>query len=223
MVKSVVLLSGGLDSLVSLGLKKEELNVELALTFHYGQKSAHKEIEACKKICEFYGIKHKVIDLNWLKEITATSLVSNSEIPKGDLLDSPVDSMKAVWVPNRNGLFVNIAACFADSFGYDYIIIGANKEEAETFIDNSQDFIDAVNCEMKYSTQVIPKIVAPLINYDKNGIVKLALEHGIPLDLTMSCYEHSEGHCGKCESCSRLKKALEANNDSKYLKSLFGD
>ena len=70
MVKSAILLSGGLDSLVSLGLKKEELNISLALTFDYGQKSAIQEIETSRKICEYYGIEHKVIKLDWLSEIT---------------------------------------------------------------------------------------------------------------------------------------------------------
>ena len=66
MTKSIILLSGGLDSLVSLGLKREELNITLALTFDYGQKSAIKEIEASRKICEYYNVEHKVIKLDWL-------------------------------------------------------------------------------------------------------------------------------------------------------------
>ena len=76
MTKSIILLSGGLDSLVSLGLSKEKYNVTLALTFDYGQKSVVQEILASKKICEYYGIEHKVIKLDWLKDITHTALVS---------------------------------------------------------------------------------------------------------------------------------------------------
>lgn len=220
-MKSVILLSGGLDSLVSLGLKKEELNVTLALTFDYGQKSLQKEIDASAKICKYYGIEHRVIKLDWLKDITNTSLVSEDEVPSGVALDNPENSAKSVWVPNRNGLFLNIAGCFADATGYDYILIGANKEEGQTFPDNTQEFIDAVNKEFEYSTQFHPKVVAPLINYDKNDIVMVALKHKIPLELTMSCYQSGEGHCGICESCQRLKKALEYNKDMYYTKVLF--
>jgi len=220
-MKSIVLLSGGLDSLVSLGLKRNELNIELAITFDYGQKSLEKEINASKKICEFYDLKHEIIELDWLKNITQTSLVSKNNIPTGDELKNEENSAKSVWVPNRNGLFLNVAGCYADSFGYDCIIIGANKEEAKTFIDNTQEFIDAVNQEFKYSTIKRPQVVAPLINCTKNDIVMLALKNNIPLDLTMSCYSGVEGHCGICESCRRLKKALLANNDSKYIKVLF--
>lgn len=222
MVKSIILLSGGLDSLVSLGLKKEELNITLALTFDYGQKSAPTEIDASKKICEYYNIEHKVIKLDWLKEITHTSLVSEDSVPTGKALEKPEDSAKSVWVPNRNGLFLNIAGSFADSEDYDYILIGANKEEAQTFPDNTAEFINAINKEFEYSTQKKPKVCAPLINYIKNDIVMLALKHNIPLDLTRSCYQGGERHCGICESCSRLKHALEANNDTYYKKILFG-
>lgn len=222
MSKSVILLSGGLDSLVSLGLEKEKLNIELALTFDYGQKSAKQEIEASEKICDYYKISHKLIKLDWLKEITKTSLVSEEDIPCGDKLKDGVNSAKSVWVPNRNGLFLNIAASFADSFGYDYIVIGANKEEGQTFSDNSGEFIDAVNEEFKFSTLKKPKVVAPLINYVKNDIVMLALKHKIPLELTRSCYQGGEYHCGVCESCVRLKRALEYNNDTNYMKILFG-
>lgn len=222
MTKSLILLSGGLDSLVSLGLEKENLNIRLALTFDYGQKSVDKEIEASKKICEFYNIEHKVIKLDWLKDITNTALVSDKDIPSGCELDNPEQSAKSVWVPNRNGLFLNIAGTFAEAQNYDYILIGANKEEGQTFPDNTQEFIDSVNQEFTYSTLSKPKIAAPLINYVKNDIVMLALKHKVPLELTMSCYNDDHGHCGVCESCTRLKKALEYNNAKDYIDKLFG-
>ena len=222
MPKSIILLSGGLDSLVCLGLEIDELNIELALTFDYGQKSVLKEINASKRICEYYKIEHNVIKLDWLKDITKTTLVSEGDIPVGDSLEDKAESAKSVWVPNRNGLFLNIAASYADSYGYNYILIGANKEEAQTFSDNTTDFIESINEEFMYSTQKHPEVVAPLINYDKNDIVMLALENNVPLELVMSCYQGTEGHCGICESCTRLKHALESNKADKYIQKLFG-
>ncbi len=219
--KGIILLSGGLDSLVSLGLCKKSHNISLALTFDYGQKSAQYEIEASKNICNYYNISHKVITLNWLKDVTHTSLVSNESVPESDTLFGDNVSAKSVWVPNRNGLFLNIAAAFADGDGYDYIIIGANKEEANTFPDNTQDFLERVNAEFEFSTLKHPKTVAPLINSDKNDIVKLALENNIPLKYVRSCYNGGEKHCGRCESCLRLKNALKNNHDLYYIKELF--
>lgn len=215
MSKGIILLSGGLDSLVSLGLGG--YGVSLALTFDYGQKSVNDEIEASRKICEYYGIEHKVIKLDWLKDITHTALVADIDLP--DKIDE--NSAKSVWIPNRNGLFLNIAGSFADVEDYDYILIGANKEEAQTFPDNTKEFIERVNAEFEFSTRKHPKVIAPLINYNKNDIVKLALEHRIPLGLVKSCYAGGERHCGKCESCIRLKNALTFNHADKYIKELF--
>lgn len=220
MNKGIILLSGGLDSLVSLGLAKDEYNVELAITFDYGQKSAQKEIGASEKICDYYKIEHKVIKLDWLKNITDNSLTNDDKmLPKG--LDNPYLSVKSVWVPNRNGLFLNVAAAFAESGEYTHIIIGANKEEAQTFPDNSKDFIDCVNQEFKFSTLKAPKVIAPLINYDKNDIVNLALKNSMPLNLIQSCYDSIDGHCGVCESCTRLRNALKYNKDVYYTNLLF--
>ncbi len=220
-MKSIILLSGGLDSLVSLGVSKEKYNVELALTFDYGQKSAYQEVSTSEKISDYYGLTHKVIQLDWLKEITHTALVSDKKVPTGKDLSDEVSSAKSVWVPNRNGLFMNIAAAFADAEGYDYILIGANKEEGKTFPDNTQEFIDSLNLEFKYSTRKNPEVIAPLINCEKNDIVKLAIDNKIPLEFVRSCYQSSEKNCGVCESCQRLKKALLANNDSYYVNILF--
>ena len=219
MTKGIILLSGGLDSLVSLGIGIEKYGISLALTFDYGQKAVEQEISTSKNICDYYKIEHKVIKLDWLKEVTHTALVSNEDLPEG--IDNPEQSAKSVWVPNRNGLFLNIAGSFADGNDYDYIIIGANKEEGQTFPDNTQEFIDKIDAEFEYSTQKHPKVVAPLINSDKNDIVKLALEHKIPLEFVRSCYASEEKHCGKCESCTRLKNALIANGDTHYIKELF--
>ena len=221
MNKSLILLSGGLDSLVALGYSKKhtDYNVQLAITFDYGQKSLKNEVDASRKICDYYGIEHKIIKLDWLKEITKTSLVTNNDIPDKDFLTS--NSAKAVWVPNRNALFLNIAASFCDSFGYNYILYGANKDEGETFPDNTEEFRKQISMLFKTSTLVQPEVIAPLINYTKNDIVRIAVEDTVPLELVRSCYRSGEKHCGKCESCYHLKKALIENCCDKLVDYLF--
>ena len=221
MPKSVILLSGGLDSLTALGVCKDEYGIELALTFDYGQKSAKQELEIYKKISEFYNISHKIIHLDWLKEITNTSLVSDKNIPTENL--GTKESAKNVWVPNRNGLFLNIAASFADSYGYDYIIFGANKDEGETFPDNTELFRADITKVFESSTLKKPKVIAPLINYTKDDIVRIAIDKQVPLELVRSCYSSNNLHCGKCESCRHLKRALENNKAFNYINLLFGE
>lgn len=219
MNKSIILLSGGLDSLVALGHCINSYNIDLALTFDYGQKSLEQELEASKKIAEFYNINHKVVKLDWLKEITKTSLVADTEVPTENL--GTIESAKNVWVPNRNGLFLNIAACFADSFNYKFILYGANKDEGATFPDNTEEFRTQISSVFRTSTLVSPQVIAPLINYTKNDIVRLAIDEEIPLELVRSCYNFSEKHCGKCESCLHLKNALLANSCSDLVEKLF--
>lgn len=221
MNKSVILLSGGLDSLVALSYCKKhtDYNIELALTFDYGQKALKEEVETSKKIAEYYNIKHQVIKLDWLKEITKTSLVSNRDIPSSNFETN--ESMKSVWVPNRNALFLNIAAAFADSYNYNYIIYGANKDEANTFSDNTEEFRAQISKCFETSTIAKPKVLAPLINYSKGDIVEMAVKDSVPLELVRSCYNSGEKHCGKCESCHYLKKALLLNNCQEYINILF--
>ena len=158
MKKAIILLSGGLDSLVTLGFPQNEYKIELALTFDYGQKSAKQEIEASSRLAKYYNIEHKVIKLDWLKEICKTALVSENEIPTEGL--GTQESAASVWVPNRNGLFLNIAASFADSFGYDYILFGANKDEGATFPDNTEEFRMHISEVFETSTLKKPKVIA---------------------------------------------------------------
>lgn len=224
--KAVILLSGGLDSVVSLALAAEKYEISMALTFDYGQKALEKELRASENICNYYNISHRIINLDWLEIITQTSLVSNLQIPVLEAaelnnFDKMSSSSQSVWVPNRNGLFINIAASFADSFELDYIVIGANKEEGATFKDNSKDFIQAVNFSLENSTNYKVQVLAPLIDYDKNEIVKIALEKQVPMQFIRSCYLDGDKQCGECESCMRLKRALIANNHQDLLNSLF--
>ncbi|MCR4881169.1 MAG: 7-cyano-7-deazaguanine synthase QueC [bacterium] len=215
MNKAVILLSGGLDSAVSLAKSKQDCDIVLALLFNYGQKSYLYEKQAAENLCKHYGVKLKIIDLDWLKNISNCSLVNkDADIPtieKNDLdnLEIASDTMKNVWIPNRNSLFLNIAAAYCDSFKYDSIIIGANKEEAATFADNSSDFIEKINGVFEYSTLAKPKVIAPLISMTKEDIIKLGYELNLPFQLIRSCYSESKNHCGKCESCMRLKRGLE--------------
>ncbi len=221
--KAVVLLSGGLDSTVSLACALEKSQTVLALTFDYGQRAKEQEIKASAKIADYYRIPHKIIVLDWLKEITKTSLVdteNNLPLLQANQLNDKTatgDSARKVWVPNRNGLFINIAGCFAESLGCSYIIFGANKEEGKTFPDNSAKFVTKINKSLKYSTLSQPKVLAPLIGMTKKQIVKTAVQKNVPLNLIRSCYTNEEKHCGKCESCLRLKRALEENKIDGFL------
>lgn len=229
-MKSICLLSGGLDSLVSLAIAKRETEVILAITFDYGQKSFKDEKLAAQKIAEHYNIPHKIIKLDWLKEITKTSLVNKQDsipmyteedlVTKADLF---LKNVNLVWVPNRNAVFVNIAAAFAESLGADLIVCGFNSEEAANFSDNSLRFVNSANALLRVSTLSRPKIVSYVQSYQKSGIVVAGLNLNVPFEYIYSCYNSSkEGKmCGRCESCIRVKRAFKDVNKFDIIKDKF--
>ncbi|MDD3248213.1 MAG: 7-cyano-7-deazaguanine synthase QueC [Methanosarcina sp.] len=217
-MKAITLLSSGLDSVAALAIAAESLEIEMALTFDYGQRACEREIEYSQKVCEHYGIEHRVIKLDWLAEITHTSLVNrDEEVPALSFEDideaAPAAiteaSAKAVWVPNRNGAMLNIAGSFAESRGCDYLVVGFNGEEAGTFPDNSLDYIQAMDHAFSYSTQNGVQVLAPLIELGKTEILRRALEVKAPLKYSWSCYHGGETPCGECESCVRRARAFK--------------
>lgn len=214
-MKSVVLLSSGLDSVVAFKKAYDESGVELAITFDYGQRAAGQEIAHARKVCERYGVKHIIMELPWLKQITSTALVNTgAEVPEptveelDDITGKALETAKQVWVPNRNGAFINIAAAYADAYGYDRIICGFNAEEGATFPDNTPEFVDAINDSLSYSTLKKVIVYAPVIDLDKPGIIKEGSKINAPLDLSWSCYYSEERPCGKCESCMRRARGF---------------
>lgn len=221
LLKSVVLLSGGLDSTVSLAQAMQESKVELCLTMDYGQRAAPREIKAAKEICLYYRTPHQVIELPFLKQITHTALINReAKVPEPaeeSLNDLTVtrSTATAVWVPNRNGLFINLAACFAESLGCNLIVTGFNREEAATFPDNSEDFVHAVNQALNFTLNSRKvKVVSYTQRLDKVEIVYLGQRLGIPWGLLWSCYFGGQAACGQCESCLRYRRACKLANFS---------
>jgi len=217
-MRSIILLSGGLDSAVCLAKAVDETVPVLCLTFDYGQRAAQREISAAGSLALHYGVRHRVIELPFLAEITKTSLVNREEdVPRlnreqlDDREGTTLATAAKVWVPNRNGLFINLAASFAESLDCQVIVTGFNREEAGTFPDNSPEFVKAVNSSLSYSTRQGVKVLSYTQDLDKFEIVRLGQQLGMPFDLIWSCYHGNHEMCGTCESCQRLARALEVN------------
>lgn len=215
MEKCVVLLSSGLDSTVNLFAAHEKMSVALVITFNYGQRAALKEINAAQKLTNMLKLNHQVVDLPWFPMLGLSSLTHQATgIPVGSQvqIDDPLQSIKtakAVWVPNRNGIFLNIAAGFAESLGADWIIPGFNAEEASTFPDNSEDFLNHVTQSLHYSTSNHVKVQCFTTHLQKVDIVKMGQELGVPWKWIWPCYFGEEKWCGICESCQRSLRAFE--------------
>lgn len=224
---SIVLLSGGLDSTASFHWAHQESDLVMAITFNYGQRSAEKEIESAKKICRHYDVGHQVIDLPWFASMKSHPLIDPQEVLpslKPEELDKKSvtkKSAKAVWVPNRNGAFINVAASIAENRLANWLVVGFNKEEAETFPDNSEEFVEVTNRFFRFSTQEAVTLKAPMMAKTKKEIVLWMLAQKIDFSPLWSCYRGDDKMCGVCESCARCKRALKQAGASEWIEKLF--
>lgn len=215
-MKAIVLLSGGMDSTVNLYEAKLLGEVKLCLTFDYGQRAAKKEALAAQRISHLLGLPHKLISLPFFEDYGQSSLIDKSinlPLEKAVQIDDLAISQKtakSVWVPNRNGIFLNIAAGFAEALGAEVIVPGFNREEATTFPDNSEEFMKATTNSLKLSTANHVRVLCPTVNLDKSEIVKRGQQLGVDWSLIWPCYQALENWCGQCESCLRAKRAFSS-------------
>jgi len=222
--QALVLLSGGLDSALSFVKAYNESSYVMAVTIDYGQKAKEREVNAAQKICKHYNAPHHVMASSFFSDMSEHPFFSEHIAPelKSDQLDDPettLKSAKAVWVPNRNGIFINTAAAIAEKNNIDRIYVGFNAEEGATFPDNTQEFVSAINESLKYSTLNHVEVIAPTIKLNKTEIVKELYDLDFPFSLLWSCYGNKDKMCSHCESCQRLIRALKNNK----LDTLIGD
>ena len=129
---SLVLLSGGLDSSANLAIACEQGLAKLALTIDYGQRAFENEKNAAVRLAQHYGVDHQMIEAKWVSSLGKSALTHSTErIPALSLHELDVESItkqsaEAVWVPNRNGLMIQIAAGIAESLELDQVLVGFN-------------------------------------------------------------------------------------------------
>lgn len=212
MKRAVVLLSSGLDSLTACSQAVQDYSVVRAITFDYGQRAARREIACARKIARHYKIPHSVIPLPWFPPLIQTALVNRKKkIPQlKKATEGSLSTAAAVWVPNRNGVFLNIAAAYAESEKADVIITGFNAEEAKTFPDNTQAFCTTADTFFSYSTKNKVTVKNYFSKKKKAGIYALAKKNRAPLEYVWPCYEGGWRLCGHCESCVRFFTAKES-------------
>ena len=212
--RAVALLSGGLDSVVATWAAQQTHDIALALTCDYGQRAAAQEVRAAAAVAQLLECPHVVVELRWLGSLGGNALTDAARDiphPRADELDNVQAAQataRAVWVPNRNGVLLNVAAAYAEAWDCDAIVVGFNAEEAATFPDNSPAFMAAATDFFAHSTFRRPQVISPTAMLDKRQIVALGRKLGAPLQHIWSCYGGDEKPCGRCESCRRLARAL---------------
>lgn len=205
MKDSVIIVSGGMDSITLLYDKKDE--IALGISFDYGSNHNAKEIPFAEMHCKRLGIKHITINLDFMHQYFKSSLLQGAEaIPEGHYAD---ENMKSTVVPFRNGIMLSIAIGIAESNHLKKVLIANHGGDHTIYPDCRPQFIQAIDAAANAGTFVNVRVEAPYTNITKGDIARIGKRLGLDYTETWSCYKGGEKHCGKCGTCIERKEALQ--------------
>jgi 7-cyano-7-deazaguanine synthase len=217
MKPAVVLLSGGIDSTTTLAIALAEGYEAYALSFEYGQR--HQiETETARRVADSLGAKeHRIARID-LRVFGGSALTDDVDVPKKRSETEIALGIPVTYVPARNTIFLAYALAWAELISAADIFLGVNAIDYSGYPDCRPEFIEAFQTLANLATKVGVEgtrfqIHTPLIKFSKAEIIRKAVELGVDLSLTHSCYDPSaEGlACGQCDSCLlRLKGFREA-------------
>lgn len=201
---SVLIVSGGMDSITMLYEYKDR--IALGISFDYGSNHNSRELPFAALHCQQLGIKHIVIDLEFIHKYFKSSLLEGADaIPEGNYDDK---SMKSTVVPFRNGIMLSIAAGVAESNGLKYVMMANHGGDHTIYPDCRPEFVKKLSDATRLGTYQGIQVLAPYTNITKTDIAKHGKTLGIDYTLTWSCYKGGEHHCGKCGTCRERIEAL---------------
>lgn len=204
MKDSVIIVSGGMDSITLLYEYKER--IALGVSFDYGSNHNAREIPFAELHCRRLGIPHLTIPLDFMHRYFRSSLLEGAEaIPEGNYDD---DNMKSTVVPFRNGIMLSIAAGLAESRGLHYVMMANHGGDHTIYPDCRPAFVDAMSQATEAGTYVGVQVLAPYTQISKTDIARRGAALGIDYTETWSCYKGGERHCGKCGTCRERIEAL---------------
>jgi 7-cyano-7-deazaguanine synthase len=206
--RSVVLLSGGMDSCVCAALAVRDSDTA-AIHISYGQRTEKREHSAFERICDRLGIKRRLAIRNEMFARIGGSALTDTNIEVPTAGDQIGKSIPVTYVPFRNAHFLSAAVSWAEVLDAHRIYIGAVEQDSSGYPDCRPAYYEAFNAVIKAGTREGKiEIVTPLIAMRKAEIVKLGLELSAPFDLTWSCYSREDKACGVCESCVLRQRAF---------------
>jgi 7-cyano-7-deazaguanine synthase len=215
MKKAVVLLSGGLDSTTTLAIARSEGFDCFALSFDYGQRH-QVELEASRRVAKALGVKeHRVTRLD-PGLFRGSALTDDVAVPKHRTEEQIGEGIPVTYVPCRNLIFLSFAAAWAEVIPATDIFLGINALDYSGYPDCRPEFISAFENLVNLGTKAGQQgarftIHAPLVSMTKAEIVRKALDLGVDLSLTHSCYDPSPDGvaCGECDACLLRQKGFK--------------
>lgn len=213
MPTAIVLLSGGMDSCVSLALVREAGYTVAALHVNYGQRTQQRELQAFSDVCSHYGVERRLVcDISHLAAIGGSSLTDSTIAVSAANLHNP--HVPTSYVPFRNANILAIATSWAEVQGATAIAIGAVEEDSSGYPDCRAEFFQAFEAVIATGTkpETNIRVLTPVLHHSKADIVREGVRLQAPLHLTWSCYQLSDVACGQCDSCAlRLRGFTLAN------------
>lgn len=204
MKDSIIILSGGMDSVTMLYDYADSIAV--ALSFDYGSNHNRKELPFAAYHCERLGIEHIIIPLEFIKQYFHSSLLSGAaDIPEGKYDDV---NMRSTVVPFRNGIMLAIAAGMAEDRGLSRILMANHSGDHAIYPDCRPAFVSAMSGAVREGTYNGAELFTPYTNWTKSDIARRGKQLGIDYSKTWSCYKGGELHCGKCGTCQERREAL---------------
>lgn len=209
-MRSVVLVSGGMDSCVTAAIAARESDEIAFLHVSYGQLTEARERRAFNEIADHYGVKDRLdVSIEHLAKIGGSSLTDvEITVSEADLESKEIPSS---YVPFRNANMLAIAVSWAEVIGATAIYIGAVAEDSSGYPDCRPEFYEAfqkvIDTGTKPDTRI--EIRTPIIHLSKAEIIKKGLELDAPLYLTWSCYRSEDLACGTCDSCALRLRGFE--------------
>jgi len=207
-VRHWLLLSGGLDSTTLVAWIGEHHPGEPleAVSVRYGQKHAI-ELEAARAVAAHYGLLQRALEL---PQIGASALTDpDRPLPEGRDLDS-VRGVAPSYVPARNLLFLASLASIADPAGPGVLWLGVHHDDHTGYPDCRPEFVAAADEAVRSGTQHGLRVQAPFVTWAKSAILAWGLAHGVPYELTHSCYQGRRPACGVCDTCQARLAAFAA-------------
>lgn len=211
MTKAVVLVSGGVDSTTLLHYAVKELKRDCqALTILYGQKHS-KEIDCSQYQCNLLDVPFEIIDLSFLAPyFSSSSLVRTSSENIPDVIEVLGDPQPSTYVPNRNMLFLALAAAYAENLDIQEVYYGAQRHDLYGYWDTTPEFLDRINSLFALNRKNGIQILAPFVDYSKADVIRKGLELGVDYAHTWSCYSGGEKASRRsATSAERLKAFAE--------------
>lgn len=208
-IDAVAIVSGGLDSVTLLHyLVKVERLRPAAITFLYGQKHS-REVDCARQQAVLAGVQvHQILDLSILQPLFASSALVAADVAVPTIEQVTDDVQPPTYVPNRNMIFLAIAAALAETRGSPAVYYGAQRHDLYGYWDTTPAFLARFNQLLGLNRKNAIEIRAPFVEYSKGDIVRLGLELGIDYSKTWSCYQGQALACGRCPTCTERLAAF---------------